>query len=72
MYPLRWVREVQARSDAKRRWRVLLDAAAFLPAHPLNLTETPADFVVASFYKVSWGLLQLSPRPAVGAGSPSA
>jgi selenocysteine lyase/cysteine desulfurase len=31
---------------------VLLDAAAYLPAHPLDLTAHPADFVVASFYKM--------------------
>jgi selenocysteine lyase/cysteine desulfurase len=31
---------------------VLLDAAAFVPAHPLSLRACPADFVVLSFYKV--------------------
>lgn len=52
MYPRRWVRAVQAQSTPARRWKVLLDAAAFLPSHPLNLTETPADFVAMSFYKL--------------------
>lgn len=32
--------------------QVLVDAAAYLPTHPLNLTETPADAVDISFYKV--------------------
>ncbi len=32
--------------------QVLLDAAAFVPTHKLNLTETPADFVDLSFYKL--------------------
>jgi selenocysteine lyase/cysteine desulfurase len=31
---------------------VLLDAAAFVPAHPLSLRACPADFVAISFYKV--------------------
>jgi molybdenum cofactor sulfurtransferase len=30
---------------------VLLDAAAFVPTQPLDLAETPADFVDLSFYK---------------------
>ncbi|HEX6465194.1 MAG TPA: aminotransferase class V-fold PLP-dependent enzyme [Vicinamibacterales bacterium] len=32
--------------------RVLLDAAAFVPSHPLSLRERPADFVAISFYKM--------------------
>ena len=31
---------------------VLLDAAAYLPTHALSLRETPADFIVVSFYKL--------------------
>jgi selenocysteine lyase/cysteine desulfurase len=31
---------------------VLLDAAAFVPAHPLSLRVCPADFVAVSFYKI--------------------
>jgi len=34
------------------RWMVLLDAAAFVPTQPLNLSAVPADFVSVSFYKV--------------------
>ena len=33
-------------------WHVLLDAAAFIPTNPLNLTKYPASFVVMSFYKL--------------------
>jgi hypothetical protein len=29
-----------------------LDAAAFAPTHPLDLTAVPADFVCISFYKL--------------------
>ena len=31
---------------------VLLDAAAFVPSHPLSLRTCPADFVALSFYKL--------------------
>ena len=33
-------------------YRVLLDAAAFVAAHPLSLRTHPADFVAISFYKM--------------------
>jgi selenocysteine lyase/cysteine desulfurase len=33
-------------------YRVLLDAAAFVPAHRLSLRTCPADFVAVSFYKM--------------------
>jgi selenocysteine lyase/cysteine desulfurase len=33
-------------------YHVLLDAAAFVPAHPLSLRACPADFVAVSFYKM--------------------
>jgi selenocysteine lyase/cysteine desulfurase len=33
-------------------YQVLLDAAAFVPAHTLSLRACPADFVALSFYKV--------------------
>jgi selenocysteine lyase/cysteine desulfurase len=33
-------------------YHVLLDAAAFVPAHPLSLRTYPADFVAVSFYKM--------------------
>lgn len=32
--------------------QVLLDAAAFVPTHRLNLREVPAEFVGLSFYKL--------------------
>ena len=37
---------------SRRGWRVLLDAAAFAPTNPLDLSVVPADFVCVSFYKV--------------------
>eukprot|EP00887_Chlorella_sp_A99_P005890 scaffold1.g5890.t1 len=49
LFPLDWVARVHAKSTANRRWLVLLDAAAYAPCHPLNLTRTPADFVPLSF-----------------------
>lgn len=46
------VLQAHAASTASDRYLVLLDAAAFLPTHSLDLTAHPADFVVASFYKM--------------------
>ena len=46
-HPLDWVEAAQARG-----YRVLLDAAAYLPTSRLSLAETPADFVALSFYKI--------------------
>ena len=37
----------------RRGWRVLLDAAAYLPTAELDLSRTPADFVALSIYKIS-------------------
>lgn len=51
-YPLRWIREIQAMSTPEHKWKVLLDAAAFVPTQPLDLTAFPADFVSISFYKM--------------------
>jgi selenocysteine lyase/cysteine desulfurase len=46
-HPLDWIRVAQ-----QRDYRVLLDAAAFAPTSPLSLSDTPADFVALSFYKL--------------------
>ncbi|HEY3744573.1 MAG TPA: aminotransferase class V-fold PLP-dependent enzyme [Bryobacteraceae bacterium] len=46
-HPLQWIAEAQDRG-----YRVLLDAAAFAPAHRLSLRATPADFVALSYYKL--------------------
>jgi molybdenum cofactor sulfurtransferase len=35
-----------------RGWRVLLDAAAYVPTNRLSLRGVPADFVAVSFYKM--------------------
>ncbi len=46
-HPLAWI------GDAQRRgWDVLLDAAAFVPATPLDLSRWHPDFVAISWYKV--------------------
>jgi len=40
-------------NDAQRAgWRVLLDAAAFVPTNPLDLSRVAPDFVTISFYKM--------------------
>jgi molybdenum cofactor sulfurtransferase len=44
---LGWVAEAQSRG-----WKVLLDAAAFVPANALDLREVKPDFVSLSFYKM--------------------
>jgi len=36
----------------KKGWRVLLDAAAFVPTNRLDLSATQPDFVTLSFYKM--------------------
>lgn len=46
-HPLTWIRQAQSAG-----YRVLLDAAAYLPSHALSLAEFPADFVALSFYKL--------------------
>jgi selenocysteine lyase/cysteine desulfurase len=46
-HPLEWVRAAQ-----ERGYRVLLDAAAFVPTKALSLSTVPADFVALSFYKL--------------------
>ena len=43
----RWSRAAQSLG-----YHVLLDAAAFVPTHPLSLRARPADFVALSFYKM--------------------
>lgn len=51
-YPMEWVTKVQDKSRRGVVWKVLLDAAAFAPTQPLDLTKFPADFTVVSFYKI--------------------
>ena len=52
LYPLGWIEAAHRRSTAEQQWLVLLDAAAFIPTHPLNLSVYKPDFVALSFYKV--------------------
>jgi selenocysteine lyase/cysteine desulfurase len=46
-HPLEWIEEAQARG-----WDVLLDAAAFVPTNPLDLSRWRPEFVALSFYKM--------------------
>lgn len=46
-HPLEWIARAQAKG-----WDVLLDAAAFVPTNPLDLSVVHPDFVDISFYKM--------------------
>jgi selenocysteine lyase/cysteine desulfurase len=46
-HPLEWIPAARARG-----WDVLLDAAAFVPANPLDLSRWKPDFVALSLYKL--------------------
>jgi len=46
-HPLEWIVEAQSLG-----WDVLLDAAAFAPTNPLDLSKWKPDFVPLSFYKM--------------------
>ena len=46
-HDLRWVQVAKANG-----WDVLLDAAAYVPTNPLDLSKIQADFVSISFYKI--------------------
>ena len=46
-HPLEWIARAQAAG-----WDVLLDAAAFAPTNPLDLSKYKPDFVPLSFYKI--------------------
>ena len=46
-HPLEWIAEAKSYG-----WDVLLDAAAFVPTNPLDLSRVAPDFVVMSFYKL--------------------
>ncbi len=46
-HSLAWIERAQARG-----WDVLLDAAAFVPTNPLDLSRWHPDFVPISFYKM--------------------
>ncbi|MFH8462424.1 aminotransferase class V-fold PLP-dependent enzyme [Streptomyces sp. NPDC017991] len=46
-HPLTWIEHAHARG-----YDVLLDAAAFVPTNPLNLSVVRPDFVAVSWYKV--------------------
>lgn len=46
-HDLSWIKYAQ-----ERGWDVLLDAAAYVPTSPLDLSEVTPDFVSMSFYKI--------------------
>jgi molybdenum cofactor sulfurtransferase len=46
-HSLEWIARAQ-----ERGWDVLLDAAAFVPSNPLDLSQWRPDFVPISFYKM--------------------
>ena len=46
-HPLQWIERAHAKG-----WDVLLDAAAFAPTNPLDLSIWKPDFVPLSFYKI--------------------
>ncbi len=46
-HDLRWIDRAQ-----QRGWRVMLDAAAFVPTNKLDLSDVKPDFVPVSFYKM--------------------
>lgn len=51
-YPLEWIKGVKIKSGSNSHWYTLLDAAAYVPTQPLNLTAIQPDYVVCSFYKM--------------------
>lgn len=46
-HPLEWIEKAHAKG-----WLVLLDAAAFIPSNPLDISRWQPDFVPVSFYKM--------------------
>jgi len=54
IFPKGWINQIHGKNkfDCSGRWYVLLDVAAYVPTHDLNLSKYPADFVVLSFYKM--------------------
>ncbi|KAF5842717.1 pyridoxal phosphate-dependent transferase [Dunaliella salina] len=51
-FPLDWAKNVKQRSTEQHKWMVLVDAAAFVPTQPLDLSKLDADFVDITFYKL--------------------
>uniref|UniRef100_A0A383VTC1 Aminotransferase class V domain-containing protein n=1 Tax=Tetradesmus obliquus TaxID=3088 RepID=A0A383VTC1_TETOB len=52
LYPTDWVAQAHAKSDGANKYLVMLDAAAYVPTHSLDLSQVQADFVPVSFYKM--------------------
>eukprot|EP00798_Chlamydomonas_sp_ICE-L_P024132 gene24132-9714_t len=47
-----WIEKIKAKSTPEHKWLTLLDAAAYAPTQPLDLSELPVDFVDVAFYKM--------------------
>lgn len=52
LYPEEWVQQIHAKSDSSKKYLVVLDVAAYVPTHALDLSAVKPDFVPISFYKV--------------------
>uniref|UniRef100_A0A7S3JU12 Aminotransferase class V domain-containing protein n=1 Tax=Aureoumbra lagunensis TaxID=44058 RepID=A0A7S3JU12_9STRA len=56
MFPMDWAAQIirarKEKTNPLSNWRVLIDAAKLAAAHPINLTQTPVDFLTMSFYKL--------------------
>jgi molybdenum cofactor sulfurtransferase len=52
LYPLSWINQLHAKSDAANSYLVVLDAAAYAATHALDLSAVQPDFVPVSFYKL--------------------
>jgi selenocysteine lyase/cysteine desulfurase len=68
IHPLEWIERAHAKG-----WDVLVDAAAFSPTNPLDLSKYKPDFVPLSFYKIfgyPTGIGALLARRAVVPGLP--
>lgn len=51
-YPLEWIKGIKEKSTPRSHWYTLLDAAAYVPSQPLDLSNIQPDYVVCSFYKM--------------------
>lgn len=53
-WPLEWINRFHNKTlwGKNSSFFVILDAAAYVPTNPLNLTKYPADFIPISFYKM--------------------
>jgi len=63
--------QVHAKSTKQHKWLVVVDAAAYVPTHPLDLSKVHPDFVPVSWYKLfgfPTGMEEEGPPGGGGAG----